>query len=201
MIYRDIEQGSVQWLRLHLGIPTASNFGEFMTTDFECRKGDMPKTFLYKKIAEKMTNAPLPSFNSRATEHGQVFEEEARDFFSLTTGLDVEQVGFITADNGRCGCSPDGLIGEDDGLELKCPNAETHLKYLDGKKVPNDYVQQVHGSLYVTGRKSWHFMSYFPELPPLIVKVERDESIMSKIQACLAKFYADFDATLNRLTH
>lgn len=190
----------MEWLKLHLGRPTASEFDSFMTTRFEHRNSDGALTYLYKKLAEKLTSAPLPSFNSRATEHGQIFEEEARDLFSLTTGLDVEQVGFVTADDGRCGCSPDGLIDEDSGLEIKCPNAETHLRYLDSKKVPNDYLAQVHGSIYVTGRKSWRFMSYFPELPPLIVVVERDEEIMEKIKTCLARFYADFDAALKRFT-
>jgi hypothetical protein len=188
MIHRGVKQGSTQWLKLRMGIPTASEFDQILTPKFAVKDSEGSRTYLYKKLAEKLTG------------HGQLFEEEARELFSLTTDLDIEQVGFVTADDGRCGCSPDGLIGDDSGLEIKCPNAETHLRYLDAGVVPNDYVVQVNGCLYVTGRKAWRFMSYFPELPPLIVTVERDEEKMTAIRNCLTKFYADFDAALERLT-
>lgn len=199
VILRELKQGSEQWLRVKLGVPTASGFKEILTPKFALRTGETPRTYLYKKLAEKMTGAPLPAFNNRAIEHGHTFEEEARDMFSLTTGLDVEQVGFIVGADGRCGCSPDGLIGDDSGLEVKCPNAETHLKYLDANEVPDEYVTQVHGSIWVSQRKSWRFMSYYPELPPLILTVERDEEVMGKFDTALAKFYADFDAAMDRL--
>jgi hypothetical protein len=197
----DVQQRSVQWGKLHLGRPTASGFGNLMDTKFEPRDGEMPKTYLYKRLAEKLTGEMLPGFAGNwNTESGTILEEEARPFFELTYGLDVREVGFIIGDDGRCGCSPDGLIGDDAGLEIKCPLAETHLKYLDAGKVPNEYLAQVHGSLFVTGLKEWHFLSYYRGLEPLHVVVPREEAIMAKIAAALAGFYQKFDAALARLT-
>jgi hypothetical protein len=194
-----VEQGSEEWLRLHLGRPTASGFGDLMTTDFEPRKGEMPKTYLYKRLAEKLTGQPLPGFTSRAVEQGLLMEDEAISWFELETGLTTTYMGFVVGDDDRCGCSPDSLVGDDAGIEIKCPNAETHLRYADAGVVPNDYVQQVHGSLFVTGRKEWHFLSYYRGLEPFRIVVKRDEEIMAKIGACLTKFYADFDAAFERL--
>lgn len=198
----DCQQRSVEWGKLHLGRPTASGFGDLMDTKFEPRDGQVPKTYLYKRLAEKMTGEMLPGFAGNwNTESGTILEEEARPFFELTYGFDVREVGFIIGDDKRCGCSPDGLIGDDAGLEIKCPLAETHLRYLDAGKVPNEYLAQVHGSLFVSGRKTWHFLSYHRGLPPLHVVVNRDETIMAKIAAALADFYRKFDAALERLTH
>lgn len=196
----DCQQRSVEWGKLHLGRPTASGFGELMDTKFNARDGATPKTYLYKRLAEKLTGEMLPGFAGNwNTESGTILEEEARPFFELTYGFDVQQVGFIIGDDERCGCSPDGLIGDDAGLEIKCPLAETHLRYLDGGKVPNEYLAQVHGSLFVTNRRTWHFLSYCRNLEPFHIVVERDEAIMAKIAKVLAQFYDDFDAALTRL--
>lgn len=198
--FHDVDQRSVEWLKLHLGIPTASGFGNIMTTAFDSRDGDMPKTYMYRKLAERMTRNPLLGFSAHATEQGQILEAEAQSFFTLQTGLRIKLCGFVRTDDQRAGCSPDGLVGEDSGLELKCPHPETHIKYLLASKLPNDYAAQVHGNLFVTGRQRWHFMSYCRRLPAFHVVVERDEKIMAKIAAVLTKFYADFDTALHRLT-
>lgn len=195
------DQGSLKWLRDHLGRPTASMFDQLMTEDFESRKGKMPETAMYKKLAEKITGSPLPGFSSWNTEQGTILEDEARPFFEIEYDIVTTKVAFVLSDDERSGCSPDALIGDDEGLEIKCPQADTHCRYLDYGQVPRDYIQQVHGSLFVTGRKRWHFLSYYRGLPPLHVIVERDESIMAKIGECLAKFYQTFDAALQRLTN
>lgn len=192
------QQGSIEWLRLHLGIPTASVFSQIMTSAFKPRDGEMRKTCLYKKLAERLTGKPLPGFSVYATEQGQLLETEAYDFFEFDTGHQLSTIGFILADDERCGCSPDALIGENSGLEIKCPNAETHLRYLDAGKLPADYAAQVHGSMFVTGRQEWHFLSYFRGLKPFHIRVERDEKIIQQIGECLANFHADFDAMLKR---
>jgi len=195
---QEAEQGSSEWMRLHLGRPTASGFADFMTNSFEPRTGEMPKTYLAKKLAE-VTWGPLPGFTSRATEQGIVMEEEAIPFFEMEFDLETYRVGFVVGDDGRCGCSPDALIGEDSGLEIKCPNPETHIKYLLNGTLPNEYWCQVYGSLYVTGRAEWHFLSYCRKLPPFHLVIKRDEQWMDKIGQCLARFYRDFDAALERI--
>lgn len=195
------QQGSLEWFKARLGMPTASEFDQFMTTSFEYRDGKTPETYLYERLAERMTGKPLPgAFSAWSVERGQILEEEARPFFEMETGMDTKAVGFVIGDDDRCGCSPDALVGDNAGLEIKCPFPQTHLKYLDYGRVPPEYVTQVQGSLYVTGRERWHFLSYHRKLPALHVTVERDEEIMKKIGACLNQFYEKFDAALQRLT-
>lgn len=199
-IYADVAQGSLEWSRLHWGRPTASQFARFMTTKFELRDSTPVNTYLYERLAEKIMNHALPGFSSFATDQGTIREEQARPFYALEYDVDIRQVGFVESVDGRCGCSPDGLISEDEGIEIKCPQPQTHVGYLDKGKVPSDYIQQVHGSIYVTGRKRWHFFSYCPAIKKhLRVIVERDEEIMTKIGECLAEFYTRFDAALEKL--
>lgn len=199
-ILTEFQQWSVSWFNAKLGIPTASEFAEFMTTEFQLRTGKQIETYLYEKLAERITKKPLPNaFSSWSVERGQILEEEARPFFEMQTGMDTRAVGFVIGEDGRCGCSPDALVGDNAGLEIKCPFPQTHLKYLDYGQVPPEYHAQVQGSLFVTGRERWHFMSYHRKLPPLIVTVERDEDTMAKIGACLAKFNERFDAAFQRL--
>lgn len=201
IIHRDVVQGELDWLRLRLGKPTASEFGNLLTPLFKAKEGEGPHSYLCEKIAETILGHALPGQfdGSYDMEQGQVLEAEARALFSWEHDCQIQQVGFVTADDGRCGCSPDGLIGDDEGLELKCPKAETHVKYLLGNVLPKDYAAQVHGSLYVTGRKRWYFMSYRRGFEPFVLPVERDEAIMAKIGAALASFYKSFDEALKIL--
>ncbi|MES2366987.1 MAG: lambda exonuclease family protein [Pseudomonadota bacterium] len=186
------EQGSVEWLEKRAGIPTASEFGSLVTPTGEIRKGEMPKTYLAQKLAEKW-GGPLPGFNSFATEQGQILEAEARNNLAFVMGRPIQKVGFITTDDGSAGCSPDGMISgigprPDAGLELKCPEATQAVKYLLAGVVPQDYTAQVQGSLYVTGLQKWYFVSYRRHYPDLIVQVEPDEEFQANLAEALEAF-------------
>src|SRR5262249_4377321 len=110
-------------------------------------------------------------------------EPEARRYYEFETGSDVREVGFCMSDCGRFGCSPDGLVGDDGGLELKHPKAATQIKYLDAGVVPPKYLPQVHFSLFVTRREWWDFMSYYPGLRPLLVRTVPDERTVKMAEA------------------
>jgi len=194
-IFNDFPQGSPEWLQIRLGVVTASAFDRIMKVNFDVRDGQGYATYLYEKIAETLTG-PLPHYGGKATDQGHFLEPEALAFFEMETGIDTKRVGFVLGDDCRCGCSPDALIGEDSGLEIKSPGPVNHIRYLHEGTLPADYAAQVHGSLYVTGRKEWHFMSYHRKLRPFHIVVKRDETIMGRIQKSLAKFYKDFDATI-----
>jgi hypothetical protein len=199
-IYHDVEQGSLEWFKLRLGIPTASCFGDIMTPKFAPREGKMLWTCIYSRLAEKISGEQLAGFGSRATEQGQLLEDEAINYWEVVNEQRPIYGGFVTTDDGKAGCSPDALIGDDAGLEIKCPNPETHLKYLDEGVLPDDYVTQVYGSLWVTGRKRWHFQSYHKALPAFHLIIERDEAIMEKIGAALANYQKHFDAAFERIS-
>lgn len=193
------EQGSLDWIMARAGIPTASEWDALLTPEFAIRKGEMPKTYLAKKVAELWLGGPLPGFNVWDTDQGKLLEDEAVPFFTLETGIEVQRVGLVTTDDELVGCSPDGLIGEDSGLECKCPAAETHTKYVLNGELPKDYAVQVHGSMFVTKRPTWRFLSYRRRFPPLILVIERDEEIQEKIAEALALFLGQFQTAMSRM--
>lgn len=192
-------QGEHEWLQARVGKVTASEADNILTPAFEIRKGDMPKTYLAKKLAEHVLGRPLEGFSSFETEQGQALEDEARKWFCFEFNHRVQNVGFIEHDDGRSGCSPDALLDEDGGLEIKAPQPTNHVKYLLDGALPKDYAVQVHFSMWVTGRPWWKFVSYRRKFRPLVLTVPRNEKIMGKITAAVAKFYRDFDAALERL--
>jgi len=165
-----------------------------------------------------MTNCPVPepfavdplgdpprNPASWAVWNGLRLEEEATEHFEKETGNKVSEVGFARSKYGAFGCSPDGLIRkENSGFEGKAPLPQTHIKYLLKGELPEEYKIQVHSSMAVTGASSWWFQSYCPGLPPLVIKVERDnytEAVFSglkkfdeELSACRARIAEMWDA-------
>jgi len=198
-IHEGFEQNSLQWLVARAGIPTASEFGQLLTDKMEPRKGQMPETYLARKVAEAWLNGPLPGFNTLEMEMGHILEAEAIPWFEFEYSMTVSRVPFITTDDCKIGCSPDGLIGDDSGLEIKCPQPHTHVGYIMDNVLPEHYAPQVHGSLYVTGRKRWDFISYNRQFPKLVVSVFRDEVIQTRIAETVGKFLEKFEAAMQKL--
>ncbi len=199
MIISKHPQGSLEWLQSRAGVITASEMDQILTTDFELRKGLMPHSYMCRKLAEKWNGAPLAGFQSLDMEFGNILEEEAIPWLEFTQAISVQRVGLITTNDGAIGCSPDGLIGEDGGLECKCPRADNQVKYVLNNRVPQDYIVQVHAAMYVTGRKWWTFMSYHRRMPNLVLNVERDAEIMSKIADAMNVFLKHFNGSWERL--
>lgn len=199
-IHTDIEQGTAQWLALRAGKVTASEIDALLTPLFKIKEGEGPETYLDCKIGEAWTPGEVdPGFTSFATEQGQILEDEARKWYAFEFNERLHDVGFCEHDDGRCGCSPDALIGEYGGLEIKCPARHTHVRYLRKQTLPKEYAAQVHMSLYVTGRKWWKFVSYRRRFPALVLTIERDEAICAKIHEALTGFYERFDAEMSKL--
>ncbi len=204
MKIHDCRQGTLDWTKLHFGIPTASGLDNLLTPEFELRKGELPKTYVYKKVAEKLQGRPLIdlSASSFMLEQGMIIEEEARPWYALEYDKKIKQVGFITTDDGRFGCSPDGLILNDEcGLEIKSPAAHTHVKYLVNGVLPKEYVSQVYGSMFATGFKKWIFVSYRRGFPALVLEVYSDPRIMTAIGAAIHCFHKDLDRAMERISN
>ncbi len=202
MKIHDCEQMTIEWIRLHFGIPSAAALDQLLTPNFELRKGEMPNTYVCKKVAEVIQNRPVIdlSTSSFMMDQGMILESEARPWFELEYDKKVKTVGFITTDDGRCGCSPDGLILNDDcGIEIKCPSAPIHVKYLVNGALPKEYAAQVLGSMFVTGFKKWIFVSYRRGFPSLVLEIYRDEKAMSAIASAIDSFHRDFDRAMNRI--
>lgn len=197
--HHEFRQLTPEWVAMHTGRPTCSEFSRIMDTSFNLRTGEGLKTYIYEKCAEQFRGKPLPDFTSFSTDQGLLLEDEARNYYRLETGHEVKSCGFVESGDRLTGCSPDGLIGEEGGMEMKNPQVVAHTKYLIENKLPNDYVQQVHGSLFVTGRKWWDFYSYRRGFPSVLIKVHRDEKIMEKIQTAIDGYYKLFNEAYSKL--
>lgn len=198
MKLHDVKQGSGEWLALRLGIPTASEMDALVSPKGEIRTGKGPKTYLYQKVCERVLGF-APQAGSFAMEQGTILETEARPWYAFTKDVTVETAGFITTDDGRAGCSPDGLVNADGGLEIKCFQPEHSLRCLIENAIPDEYVMQVQMSLFVTGRAWWDFLSYSRQFPAVVIRVTPDEKLQGAIRLALAGFTERFDAAVAKV--
>jgi len=175
----DFEQGSQEWLQSRLGKPTASNFGKLITPTG--KPSASAESYINELIAQRITGELPEFFKSEAMERGNELEPHAKASYEFTHDVEVVEVGLCLHDEYECGASPDGLIGENGGIEIKCPLPHTHVAYLRAGEVPSKYIPQIQGCMWITGRKWWDFMSYHPAMENLIVRVERDDEYIQKL--------------------
>lgn len=185
-------QGSPEWRKARIGIPTASGLENLLTATL--RPSSSAQRYLYKLVAEHLLGRPLDDAENGFIDRGKELEAEGRNYYRMITDVEVEEVGFCLRDDGRFGCSPDGLIGDDGGLEIKVPSAHVHVGYmLDPQSLVLAYRAQVQGNLMVTERMQWDLMSYNPELQPVIVRVKRDEEYLEALGKVLPVFLDALD--------
>lgn len=196
MIVVDCEQGSPEWIKARLGIPTASQFSRIITPKTMKLSGSVD-SYLCELLAEQMLGTQVNDENNDFMMRGTGLELDAVSFYELQRDTEAQRVGFCLADDRRYGCSPDRLVGEDGGLEIKCPSAPTHVSYM--LDVTEKYRPQVQGALWITGRKWWDFLSYNPELPPVLVRFERDEEFITALSKCMAQFLSYMDESREKL--
>lgn len=198
-IHGEVQQGSDEWLQLRCGKVTASELHNIMKLDGTLRTGEGPHKYLCAKAAEIYRGRPEFAKGSWTMDQGHFREAEAVPWFEMRYDVDVQRVGFIDADLPLFGCSPDGLIGDHSGLEVKCPEPTAHVRYLLADEVPSEYFLQVHASLLVSGRPQWRFLSYHRDFPKLVLTVERDEKLMSTMAESIATFTAKLTAAVETL--
>lgn len=168
------EQGSEEWRMARCGVATASQFNR-LVTPAKLQPSKSLNGYALELLAEWLLGRPLDDGSSSPwMERGRDMEEEALGWYALDTGTEPDRVGFCATDDGLAGASPDALVGEDGGLEIKCPTAPVHLGYLLSDGAPRDYLHQIQGGLWVTGRQWWDFLSYCPGLPPAVHRVYPD---------------------------
>ncbi len=195
----ECEQGSPEWHKIRCGIPTASEFDKIITSKGELSK--QRENYLFQLAGERIIKCPTETYQNEIMVRGKEFEEEARKYYELATKSKVHKVGFCLDEKLGVGCSPDGLIRKDGGLEIKCPILSTHTKYLYNwfNNIPSEYFQQIQGNLLVTGRKWWDFLSYYPGMKPLLIRVRREEKFIQTLEIELNKFCKELKKIVNKI--
>jgi len=197
-------QGSPEWHAAKLGKVGASRTRDITATTKSGGYTAGRDNYAAELVTERLTGEPAPKFVSAAMANGTEVEPEGRAAYAFQSDVDVVEVGFIDHPTiAMCGASPDGLVGEDGLVEIKCPNTATHLKTLLGAKIDPAYIDQMQMQMAVTGRKWCDFVSYDRRLPePMrlhVQRVMRDDKRIAAIELEVTQFLIDVAATVDLL--
>lgn len=202
--YINLEQGSDEWKQARLGHVTASNMAEVMSKGKGTAEAVGRYKYKVRLVAERLTMTPGESYTNAAMQWGIEQEQFACIAYEAQKETFVDKIGFVLhPDIKWLGVSPDRIVGHEGLIEVKCPNTTTHLDYLFENKVPAEYYKQIQCQLWVTGRQWCDFVSYDPRLPKrnqlLIVRTERDESLIKEMEAETLKFLAEVETLIIKL--
>lgn len=199
-----VEQGTDDWFAMRLGVATASK-----AKDFVAKVGSATRnTYLCQLVAEVATGMQAEQISAKAMEWGKAHEDEARTAFSFVTGLGVNTVPFVYREHDgelirHFGCSPDGIVEDGGGFEVKCPfNSANHVDFILNKNIKDDYVWQVQFSLWVTGLPHWYFCSYDPRMKVKMldfVKVMPDPKYQAKLNEAAPMWLADLQHCIKQV--
>jgi len=193
-----IVQKSPEWFALCLGNPGASNASRIVTN-----KGDRSKQadeYMRQLAGELIVGKAEETFQSIHMKNGIDRESEARVLFEMMYDVEVKQVAVVYKNaEKKFHVSPDGLIGNNEGAEIKAPMLKTQVKYLLDGSLPSEYFSQVQMSLYTSEREFWWFYSYYSGLPPLVIRVERDEEFIKKLGTELEQFVFELAVMVKRI--
>jgi len=203
-----IEQRSEEWHRQRAGKITASRFEDAISMKLVGREPnkvlvptDTRSTYMREIVAAILSGEPKAEINSYSLQWGKDTEPYARQAYEIETGHVVTEAEFILHPvHDFIGCSPDGLVGADGGIEMKCPkDPGVHIKTL-AEGMPEEHAGQVQGCMFVTGRKWWDFVSYDPRTDEpyrlYIQRIERDELYIQRLESGLWKFWQDVQSYL-----
>jgi len=191
----DCIQGSDEWFEARLGFVTASNFHKVLN------KKTGRGLYMRKLAAERLTVLPEDSYKSDVMECGTETEQEARRFYEQANDCIIEQVGFVTRDE-WVGGSPDGMVGKEGLIEIKCPLSSTHIENILSGKMPTTYIPQVQGLLWVTDRKWCDFVSFDIRVtshPMFCVLVARDEEYITTLLLQVTQFVKELKEMINKI--
>lgn len=190
-IMADIEQGSPEWFRLHIGVPSASNFATIMASGIDGGDSKTRAKLMRRMAGEIITGEPAENYSNAYMDRGNAMESEARHHYAFTRNVELTQVGFVrrTTSRGRVvGCSPDSLFGDHGVLEIKTMMPELMIELFETGRFPTQHRAQTQGSLWVTGRDLCDLVIFYRGMPDMSFRVERDEVYIKKIAEAVEVF-------------
>ncbi|MBQ9619749.1 MAG: YqaJ viral recombinase family protein [Neisseriaceae bacterium] len=199
-----MEQRTAEWHKARCGKVTASRINAVMNILKNGDSGAERRKYIGQLICERLTGEPTPHFENEAMRHGTETEPQARNAYVLKTAHLVDEVGFIEHPSiPNAGASPDGLIGEDGLIEIKCPETYTHIETLKTGEIKQDYIYQMQWQMACTGRKWCDFVSYDNRLPEkmqmFIKRINRDENLIERIAKEVMAINKEIETTLQNL--
>lgn len=200
----DCVQGSPEWHAARAGRVTASRIADLMAKT-KTGWGASRANYMAELVAERLTGTVAESFTNAAMEWGTQYEPEARSAYSFMRDLEVTPVGFVIHPSiEMAGASPDGLVGTDGLVEIKCPKTATHIETLLEGDVPEKYLKQMQFQMLCTGRAWCDFVSYDPRLPGrmqlFVRRVDADKQLQDAIESHVRAFLGEVDATVASLS-
>ena len=197
------EQRTAEWFAARLGKVTASRVADLMATT-KSGYAASRDNLMAQLVVERLTGQAQESYSSASMQWGTEQEPFARAAYEIATGQMVDECGFVPhpmIDN--AGASPDGLVGDDGLVEIKCPNTATMIETLLTQKVPSKYITQMQMQMACTGRQWCDFVSFDPRLPAKaqlwVKRVPRDPEFILKMEVEIVKFLAELDGKANKL--
>lgn len=198
-----MEQGSAEWFEARRGFLGASAINDARSV-IKSGEAASRRNLRAKIIAERLTGVCEEGYTNAAMQWGIDNEPVARAMYETTIGQDVDQCGFILHPTLKMtGASPDGLIGNEGLIEIKCPNTATHIDYLLAGVVPAQYKNQMLWQMECTGRNWCDFVSYDPRMPEnmqmFCIRFERDDEELDKIRDDVIKFLIEVNEVIEKL--
>ena len=195
-----MQQRTEEWLTARAGKVTASCLDDVMAAKTTAGY----QNYMAKLICERLTGRAEQTPVSAAMQRGTDLESLARDFYVVETGAMVEEVGFYEHPSIlNSGASPDGIIGTDGLIEIKCPNTATHIKTLESKKPSLKYMRQMQWQMACTGRLWCDFVSFDDRLPEHLsffcTRIERDDEMIAELEQAVTAFLDELEAKINKL--
>lgn len=199
----EIVQGSNDWFQIRMGKVTASRVADVIAktkTGYSASR----ENYMAQLVVERLTQTKAESYTNAAMQWGTDQEPFARAAYEAAQGVMVEEVGFVPHPMIEwAGASPDGLVGDDGCVEIKCPNTLTMIETLLSQKVPGKYFTQMQFQLACTGRKWCDYVSFDPRMPAkaqmFVRRVDRDDEYIAEIEAEIVKFLAEVQSQVNQL--
>jgi putative phage-type endonuclease len=200
-----VVQGTAEWHAARLGKVTASRVADIVArtkTGWSARRGN----YLAELVAERLTAARTKKFVTPAMDWGKRTEANARAYYEFIEDVDVELVGFFDHPTiPMTGASPDGFVGADGMIEIKCPNTQTHLDTIAAQAVPAEHLIQIHWQMACCPDRKWcDYSSQDPRLPDHLrefrLRVMRDDAAIAELEKLVSEFLAEVDAKVAELT-
>ena len=199
----EIIQGSPEWFAARCGKVTASRIAD-LSAQTKTGWGAGRANYMAQLIADRLTGNVAESFSNAAMQWGTDTEPLARSAYAFFKDATIQEVGFVDHPTiPMSGASPDGLVGENGLVEIKCPNTSTHIETLLNSKIPAKYIKQMQWQMACTGREWCDFVSFDPRMPEhLCIFVDRVHAEgISELETQVKDFIAEMEEKITELSN